>query len=281
MVFMIRKMFNVALQSENKLLQGLVRIPVIRELYQLGVGELSIVDLWGVGHAIRFLTQLTTPHVVRFESTRTSLKKEFQAFHQIALGKSLLFVIGLILFCLWYWLTKGPVLPIPFIVVFAMFLTGLGFFAYFRFRDSAVNHWRDWQWWLAISIIVVMPLMFMLNLSKTVSSVALITAVLLTILVGANGWVVFQSRRLWFELVVVGVLIAVFAAVKLYPNIPQAVTMYHDTEVTIEQSPNEALMAVEAFVSMLGNTYLQRHLLAIETPTVEDAVRAASEYLNI
>lgn len=40
-------------------------------------------------------------------------------------------------------------------------------------------------------------------------------------------------------------------------------------------------MALETFSNILGNTYLQRHLLAIETRTIEDAVRAGNEFLQI
>ena len=53
--------------------------------------------------------------------------------------------------------------------------------------------------------------------------------------------------------------------------------------VAYEELPahNRRQMAIEAFCSTLGNAYLQRHLLAVETPTMEDAVRAANEYLTI
>ena len=40
-------------------------------------------------------------------------------------------------------------------------------------------------------------------------------------------------------------------------------------------------MAVETFASTLNNPSLQRHLLAVATPTLEAAVRAGSEYLQI
>ena len=40
-------------------------------------------------------------------------------------------------------------------------------------------------------------------------------------------------------------------------------------------------MALETFCSTLGNAYLQRHMLAIETPTLEAAVRAGNEFLQI
>ena len=40
-------------------------------------------------------------------------------------------------------------------------------------------------------------------------------------------------------------------------------------------------MTVEAFASTLNNPPLQRHLLAVETSTLEAAVRAGGEYLQI
>lgn len=40
-------------------------------------------------------------------------------------------------------------------------------------------------------------------------------------------------------------------------------------------------MVVATFASTTGNGYLQRHLLAMPTPTLEDAVRAGNEYLQI
>ena len=40
-------------------------------------------------------------------------------------------------------------------------------------------------------------------------------------------------------------------------------------------------MAIETFASTLNNPSLQRHLLAVTTPTLEAAVRAGSEYLQI
>ena len=40
-------------------------------------------------------------------------------------------------------------------------------------------------------------------------------------------------------------------------------------------------LAVETFCGTLGNLYLQRHLLAVPTPTLSDAVRAGNEYLQI
>ena len=40
-------------------------------------------------------------------------------------------------------------------------------------------------------------------------------------------------------------------------------------------------MAVDTFASTIGNGYLQRHLLAVPTPTLEAAVRAGNEYLQI
>lgn len=44
---------------------------------------------------------------------------------------------------------------------------------------------------------------------------------------------------------------------------------------------HRASMAVDVFCGTLGNAYLQRHLLAVETPTLGDAVRAGNEYLQI
>lgn len=43
----------------------------------------------------------------------------------------------------------------------------------------------------------------------------------------------------------------------------------------------QALVVLETFCSTLGNAYLQRHLLAVATPTVKDAVRAGNEFLQI
>jgi hypothetical protein len=44
---------------------------------------------------------------------------------------------------------------------------------------------------------------------------------------------------------------------------------------------NQADMVVDTFCSTVGNAYLQRHLLAVPTPTLEDAVRAGNEFLQI
>ena len=58
-----------------------------------------------------------------------------------------------------------------------------------------------------------------------------------------------------------------------------------DRLVTIayEELPHhhQAGMALEIFCSTLGNAYLQRHLLAVDTPTLTDAIRAGNEYLQI
>lgn len=40
-------------------------------------------------------------------------------------------------------------------------------------------------------------------------------------------------------------------------------------------------LALESFCSTLGNVRLQRHLLAVHTPTIADAVRAGNEFLQI
>ena len=40
-------------------------------------------------------------------------------------------------------------------------------------------------------------------------------------------------------------------------------------------------MLVDMFSATLGNAYLQRHLLAVHAPTLERAVRAGNEYLQI
>lgn len=40
-------------------------------------------------------------------------------------------------------------------------------------------------------------------------------------------------------------------------------------------------MVLDTFCGTIGNSYLQRHLLAVDTETVEDAVRAGNEYLQI
>ena len=40
-------------------------------------------------------------------------------------------------------------------------------------------------------------------------------------------------------------------------------------------------MAVDIFASTIGNGYLQRHLLAVATPTLEEAIKAGNEYLQI
>ena len=42
-----------------------------------------------------------------------------------------------------------------------------------------------------------------------------------------------------------------------------------------------ASMSLETFCNTLGNTYLQRHLLAIQAVTLEQAVRAGNEFLQI
>lgn len=43
----------------------------------------------------------------------------------------------------------------------------------------------------------------------------------------------------------------------------------------------QAMMAVESFCGTLGNAALQRHLLAVNTQTLEEAVRAGNEFLAI
>ena len=44
---------------------------------------------------------------------------------------------------------------------------------------------------------------------------------------------------------------------------------------------HRATMALDLFCSSLGHAYLQRHLLAVPTPTLADAVQAGNEYLQI
>jgi hypothetical protein len=44
---------------------------------------------------------------------------------------------------------------------------------------------------------------------------------------------------------------------------------------------NQDSMVVDTFCSTLGNAYLQRHLLAVPTRTLEEAVRAGNEFLQI
>ena len=44
---------------------------------------------------------------------------------------------------------------------------------------------------------------------------------------------------------------------------------------------NQVAMALEIFANTLGNTYLQRHLLAVDPQDLESAVRAGNEYLQI
>jgi hypothetical protein len=44
---------------------------------------------------------------------------------------------------------------------------------------------------------------------------------------------------------------------------------------------NQADMVVDIFCSTVGNAYLQRHLLAVTTPTLEDAVRAGNDFLQV
>ena len=44
---------------------------------------------------------------------------------------------------------------------------------------------------------------------------------------------------------------------------------------------HRARMMLDTFSSTLGNAYLQQHLLAINADTLEAAVRAGSEFLQI
>jgi hypothetical protein len=44
---------------------------------------------------------------------------------------------------------------------------------------------------------------------------------------------------------------------------------------------NQTDMVIDLFCSTIGNAYLQRHLLAVPTPTLEDAVRAGNDFLQI
>ena len=44
---------------------------------------------------------------------------------------------------------------------------------------------------------------------------------------------------------------------------------------------HQANMTMDTFCSTLGNAYLQRHLLAVDTPNLEAAVRAGNEFLQI
>ena len=54
-------------------------------------------------------------------------------------------------------------------------------------------------------------------------------------------------------------------------------------KVAYQELPEEMrnTMAVDAFVSTVGNGYLQRHLLAVEPRTLEEAVKASNEYLQV
>lgn len=40
-------------------------------------------------------------------------------------------------------------------------------------------------------------------------------------------------------------------------------------------------MMIDTFCTTIGNGYLQRHLLTVNTPTLEDAIKAGNEYLQI
>ena len=51
---------------------------------------------------------------------------------------------------------------------------------------------------------------------------------------------------------------------------------YADIPVDLRRS-----MAVDLFSSTIGNGYLQRHLLAVHTPTLDEAVKAGNEYLQV
>lgn len=44
---------------------------------------------------------------------------------------------------------------------------------------------------------------------------------------------------------------------------------------------NRESMVIDTFCNTIGNAYLQRHLLAVPTDTLEDAVRAGNEFLQI
>ena len=70
---------------------------------------------------------------------------------------------------------------------------------------------------------------------------------------------------------------------------PKATLQEHAAEVTRLSNVAYADLPVEhrhrltldIFQSSLGNAYLQRHLLAVNTPTLEEAVRAGNEFLQI
>ena len=47
------------------------------------------------------------------------------------------------------------------------------------------------------------------------------------------------------------------------------------------EADQQVHVAVETFAATLNHAYLQRHLLAVETPTLETAVRAGNEFLQI
>ena len=68
-------------------------------------------------------------------------------------------------------------------------------------------------------------------------------------------------------------------------------TTLHEHSTTVERlvevaypevpADTRRTMAVDTFSTTIGNGYLQRHLLAVDTPTLEAAVRAGNEYLQI
>lgn len=54
-------------------------------------------------------------------------------------------------------------------------------------------------------------------------------------------------------------------------------------EVAYAEIPQDLrrTMSVDIFSSTIGNGYLQRHLLAVPTPTLDEAVKASNEYLQV
>ena len=60
-------------------------------------------------------------------------------------------------------------------------------------------------------------------------------------------------------------------------EVEKLVNLAH-TDLPAEYRTN---MLVDVFSATLGNAYLQRHLLAVHAPTLELAVRAGNEFLQI
>ena len=171
---------------------------------------------------------------------------EFKRLHQIAFGKNVCFGFILFAFCVAYWSFRAPprtTVPTSLAIGFV----GLLIYLCLLLKTKKGTKGRSVSMVFTIIHLIVFPLLYVLHFEDVATSVALIGSVLLTLTVGFFGWVVFQSRRPWFEFVVVGGLIVAGYSYYNFYRIPQVVQMYGSEKATISTTADAlAVVALSA-----------------------------------